>query len=118
MREGDLAVSPPGRVVTGRSHPALLGHKGTTRADGMPLGNGRPWPEPDVQADVRKIVGARAASIHNETAERSDVLPLLVATDELLFIWFKTSSVALPISLLPPFILLTRKLLMGFQGRS
>lgn len=74
-------MSPPGRVVTGRSRPALLGHKGTTRADGMPLVDGRPWPEPDVLADVRKIVGARAASIHNETAERSDVLPLLVATD-------------------------------------
>ena len=29
-----LVVNPQGRVVTARSHPALLGHKGTTDARG------------------------------------------------------------------------------------
>lgn len=82
--EGDrvvLVVNPPGRVVTARSHPALLGHKGTTRTDGMPLVDGRAWTEPGVLADVREIAGPRAELIHNETADRFDILPLLVATD-------------------------------------
>jgi uncharacterized protein len=82
--EGDrvvLVVNPPGRVVTARSHPALLGHKGTTSADGMPLVDGRPWSEPGVLADVRAIAGPRAALIHDESAERFDILPLLIATD-------------------------------------
>lgn len=82
--EGDrvvLVVNPQGRVVTARSHPALLGHKGTTRADGMPLVDGRPWTEPSVLADVRAIAGPRAALIHDESADRFDILPLLVATD-------------------------------------
>lgn len=82
--EGDrvvLVVNPPGRVVTARSHPALLGHKGTTRADGMPLVDGRSWTEPGVLADVRKIAGPRAELIHDESADRFDILPLLVATD-------------------------------------
>lgn len=76
-----LVVNPPGRVVTARSHPALLGHKGTTRADGMPLVDGRPWTDPGVLADVRRIAGARAELIHDESANRFDILPLLVATD-------------------------------------
>jgi len=76
-----LVVNPPGRVVTARSHPALLGHQGTTGADGMPLIDGRPWTEPSVLADVRKIAGPRAELIHDESADRFDILPLLVATD-------------------------------------
>lgn len=76
-----LVVNSQGRVVTARSHPALLGHKGTTSADGMPLVDGRPWSEPSVLADVRAIAGPRAALIHDESADRFDILPLLVATD-------------------------------------
>jgi uncharacterized protein YcbX len=76
-----LAVNPQGRVVTARSHPALLGHRGTTGADGKPLVDGRPWTEPSVLADVRKIAGSQVKLIHNDTADRFDVLPLLVATD-------------------------------------
>lgn len=82
--EGDrvvLVVNPPGRVVTARSHPRLLGHKGTTGPDGVPLVDGRPWTDASVLADVRAITGPRAMLIHNETADRFDVLPLLVATD-------------------------------------
>lgn len=82
--EGDrvvLVVNPPGHVVTARSHPRLLGHKGTTGSDGVPLVDGRPWTGASVLADVRAIAGPRAALIHNVTEDRFDVLPLLVATD-------------------------------------
>lgn len=82
--EGDrvvLVANPPGRVVTARTHAALLGHKGTTRADGMPLVDGRVWTDPGVLADVRKIAGPQAELIEDQTADRFDVLPLLVATD-------------------------------------
>jgi uncharacterized protein YcbX len=82
--EGDrvvLVVNPPGRVVTARTHAALLGHKGTTGVDGMPLVDGRPWTEASVLADVRAIAGPRAELIHDESADRFDILPLLVATD-------------------------------------
>lgn len=76
-----LVVTPQGRVVTARSHPALLGHKGTTDANGTPLVDGRPWSDRAVLADVRKIAGPRAELIRDETADRFDVLPLLIATD-------------------------------------
>ncbi len=80
-----LVVNARGRVVTARSHPALLGHKGTTDTagdtGGVPLVDGRPWTDPGVLADVRGIAGPGAELIHNETADRFDVLPLLVATD-------------------------------------
>lgn len=76
-----LVVNPPGRVVTARSHPALLGHKGTTSADGIPLVDGRPWNEASVLADVRAIAGPNAALMRDESADRFDILPLLVATD-------------------------------------
>ncbi len=82
--EGDrvvLVLNGQGRIVTARSHPALLGHKGTTDANGVPMVDGRPWTDPEVLADVRKIAGARAELIHDQSAERFDVLPLLVATD-------------------------------------
>lgn len=82
--EGDrvvLVVTPAGRIVTARSHPSLLGHKGTTGVDGVPLVDGRHWTEASVLADVRKIAGPDAELIHNETENRFDVLPLLVATD-------------------------------------
>jgi uncharacterized protein YcbX len=82
--EGDrviLALNPRKRAVTARTHPGLLGHKGTTSVHGAPLVDGRPWTDPSVLADVRKIAGPEVELIQNETAERFDVLPLLIATD-------------------------------------
>lgn len=82
--DGDRVVvvaNPPGRFVTARSHPALLGHKGTTSAEGLVLVDGRPWSDPSVLADVRDIAGPQAELIGVRSAERFDVLPLLVATD-------------------------------------
>ena len=76
-----LVLNPQGRIVTARSHPALLGHKGTTDANGVPMVDGRAWTDSGVLTDVRKIAGPHAEMIHDQTANRFDVLPLLVATD-------------------------------------
>lgn len=76
-----LVLNKQGRVVTARSHAALLGHHATTAADGTPLVDGRPWTDPSVLADVGKIAGPGAELVPDQTADRFDVLPLLVATD-------------------------------------
>lgn len=70
-----------GRVVTARSHPRLLGHRATLDASGEPLVDGRPWKDAEVLAEVRQIAGPGARLARNESLDRFDVLPLLVATD-------------------------------------
>ena len=37
-----LSVDARGRAITARTHPALLGHRGSTGQDGVPLVDGRP----------------------------------------------------------------------------
>lgn len=81
---GDRVIhveSAAGRVITARSHPGFLGHRGTLGAQGQVLVDGRPWNDPAVAADVEKIGGPGAHLVQFEGAERFDVLPLLVATD-------------------------------------
>ncbi len=58
--------SGQGRVVTSRTHPRLLGHKGTDAIE---------------PAELEDIAGPGARLVRDETARRFDVLPLLVATD-------------------------------------
>jgi len=70
-----------GRLVTARTYPKLLGLHATLGLDGEPLVDGRPWPAPDVQARVERIVGPGARLVRNEDEARFDILPLLVATD-------------------------------------
>src|SRR5260370_8576783 len=70
-----------GRVITARTHPQLLGHKGSLDLAGDPCVDDRVWTEPSVLADVERIVGTGARLVRNETAARFDILPLLVATD-------------------------------------
>jgi MOSC domain-containing protein len=70
-----------GRVVTARTHPRLLGLHATLGSSGEPLVEGRPWTENEVLRDVIKIVGSGAQLIRDDTSDRFDVLPLLVATD-------------------------------------
>jgi len=70
-----------GRVATARTFPGLLGHKGTLSPGGDPLVDGRPWRDPSVAADVTRIVGPGSKLVRDESADRFDVLPLLVATD-------------------------------------
>ena len=82
--EGDRVVHVEdvlGRVVTSRSHPRFLAHKGTLDLDGEPLVDGWPWRSPEVSADVDDIAGPGARLVRFDGPERFDVLPLLVATD-------------------------------------
>ena len=70
------------RLVTARTYPGLLGHRGTLDPAGTPLVDGRRWDDPGVLADVRRIVGPSASLARDEDPDvRFDVLPLLVATD-------------------------------------
>jgi uncharacterized protein len=69
------------RVITSRSHPRFLGHKGRLGLDGEPLVDGRPWNSPEVAAMVVDIGGPGAKLVRYDGVERFDVLPLLVATD-------------------------------------
>jgi uncharacterized protein len=70
-----------GRLVTSRSRPRLLLHRGTLGKDGDPLVDGRPWQTPDVASDVEGAAGPRTRLVRDDGLERFDVLPLLVATD-------------------------------------
>ena len=70
-----------GRVITSRSHPRFLGHRGALGPEGGVLVDGQPWDSPSVAAAVTDIGGPGAQLVRNEGAERFDVLPLLVATD-------------------------------------
>jgi uncharacterized protein len=49
--------------------------------DGQPLVDGRPWSDPSVAADIERIVGRGARLVRDDSGDRFDVLPLLVATD-------------------------------------
>jgi uncharacterized protein len=70
-----------GRTVTARTHPSLLGLKATLGKSGDPLVNGRPWTDPKVLEAVQNIVGPGARLVRDESLDRFDILPLLVATD-------------------------------------
>ena len=82
--EGDRIVhveDARGRVVTSRSHPRFLGHRGSLGAGGAVLVDGRAWDGPEVAAEVAEIAGPGSKLVRSEGAERFDVLPLLIATD-------------------------------------
>ena len=60
--EGDRVVhveDAQERVITSRSHPRFLGHKGTLGLDGTPLVDGRPWNSPEIAVgdDVQLVRG-------------------------------------------------------------
>jgi uncharacterized protein len=82
--EGDRVVHAEdarGRVLTSRSHPRFLGHKGALTAQGAVMVDGRPWDNREVADEVVNIGGPGAKLVRFDGAERFDVLPLLVATD-------------------------------------
>jgi uncharacterized protein YcbX len=70
-----------GRTITSRTHPGLLGHRGTLDGQGNPLVDGLPWTDPTVLSAVQKIAGAGARLVRDDSLDRFDILPLLVATD-------------------------------------
>ena len=82
--EGDRIVhveSSSGHVITSRSHPRFLGHKGSLGSHGEVMVDGRPWDSSEVAAEVVDIAGPGSRLVRFDGAERFDVLPLLVATD-------------------------------------
>lgn len=68
-------------VLTARTHPRLLGLRATLGSDGEPRVNGLPWTAPGVADAIRAAAGPSARLVHDDSPERFDVLPLLVATD-------------------------------------
>ena len=82
--EGDRVVhveDAQGHVITARSHYRLLGHRATLNGSGEPVVDGRLWSDPNVRMDVEDIVGPGAMLVRDDSSDRFDVLPLLVATD-------------------------------------
>jgi uncharacterized protein YcbX len=81
---GDRVIQvqdPRGHVVTSRSRPRLLLHRATLGPDGEPRVDGRAWNAADVSRDVEEAAGSGSSLVRDESLDRFDVLPLLVATD-------------------------------------
>jgi uncharacterized protein YcbX len=71
-----------GRVLTARTMPGLLGLFATwDDAHARPLVDGHPWDSADVARAVERAAGAEARLARDESLERFDVDPVLVATD-------------------------------------
>ena len=70
-----------GRVITSRSRPRLLLHHGSIGPDGQARVDGRHWARPEVARDVEAAAGRDTRLVRDDSLERFDVLPLLVATD-------------------------------------
>jgi uncharacterized protein YcbX len=82
--DGDRVIqvrNAHGRTITSRTHPGLLGHRGTLDERGNPLIDGQIWTEPKVLAAVQQIAGPGAQLVRDDSLDRFDILPLLVATD-------------------------------------
>jgi uncharacterized protein YcbX len=82
--EGDRVVhveNAQGHVITARTHHRLLGHHTTLNASGEPVVEGLLWSDPKIRKDVVDIVGPGARLVRDDSSDRFDVLPLLVATD-------------------------------------
>ena len=70
-----------GHTVTSRTFPDLLGLHATLDKHGEPLVDGMPWTNEKVLTEVRAIVGPGAQLVKDDSLDRFDILPLLVATD-------------------------------------
>jgi uncharacterized protein YcbX len=73
--EGDRVVhveDARGRVLTSRSHPRFLGHKGALTAQGAVMVDGRPWDNREVADEVVNIGGPGAKLVRFDGAERFD----------------------------------------------
>ena len=82
--EGDRVVhveDESGHVITSRTHHRLLGHHATLNKSGEPVVDGMLWSDPKIREAVMNIVGPGAKLVRDDSSDRFDVLPLLVATD-------------------------------------
>lgn len=82
--EGDRTIhveNGRGRVVTARTHPQLLRHRAVTTGHGNTVVDGLSWAHPEISAAIEKDVGPGALLVPDESLDRFDILPLLVATD-------------------------------------
>jgi len=82
--EGDRILhveDEQGRWVTARSHARLLRHRAWLNEAGGPVVDGRHWSDLAVRQHIQEIVGPGARLVRDESSDRFDVLPLLVATD-------------------------------------
>jgi len=82
--EGDRVVhvaDARGRFITSRTHPQLLGHHAELSNAGEPLVDDVLWNEPQVRRQMVEIAGPDAQLVRDDSAQRFDILPLLVATD-------------------------------------
>lgn len=72
-----------GHIVDARAHPRLLAMRPAFTAAGELLINGKPWDSPEIARAVEEAAasGPGAHLARNNSADRFDVLPLLVATD-------------------------------------
>jgi len=70
-----------GRVVTARARPRLLVHRATLGPNREPLVDGRIWTSREVARDIEDAAGPGTRLVRDQSLERFDVLPLLVATD-------------------------------------
>jgi uncharacterized protein YcbX len=70
-----------GRVITSRTYPQLLGFQGTFNEIDGPLVNDLPWRDRRTAEAIKEAIGPGTSLVNEESNERFDVLPLLVATD-------------------------------------
>lgn len=71
-----------GRTITARTHPGLLKLRGAWDVDRQAsLIDGQAWDSSGALRAVREVVGEDARLVADDSRERFDVLPLLVATD-------------------------------------
>jgi uncharacterized protein YcbX len=70
-----------GRVITSRSRPRLLLHRGSLGDDGQPLVDGRRWVDDDVGRDVEAAAGPGCRLVEHRGLDRFDILPISLATD-------------------------------------
>jgi uncharacterized protein YcbX len=80
---GDRIVHVAGTrgLLTGRTRHGLLSIPASTGPDGVPHVDGHPWSSTHAAEVIRARGGPGAHLVADETAERFDVLNLLVATD-------------------------------------
>ena len=59
-----------GRLVTSRTHPALLAHQGAIGASDEPTVDGHPWTTPEAQSVLEAAIGAGAHFRRDDTASQ------------------------------------------------